>query len=117
PEYFTAVAAAFRGTAELSWVSSAPALVNDPALTARFRDVAAGVVGEDKIMEAGQVMGSEDMALWLRAAPGVFFWVGARNRALGIDRPHPHPEFYVDEASFPLAMERLTLGIEKFLRE
>lgn len=117
PEYLTAVAAAFRGTAELSWVSSAPALVNDPALTARFRDVAAGVVGEDKIMEAGQVMGSEDMALWLRAAPGVFFWVGARNRSLGIDRPHHHPEFDVDEASFPLAMELLTLGIEKFLRE
>lgn len=114
-EYFSGMAAVAGGTAELAWVSSAPALFNDPEKTAQFREVAAAVAGEDNVVEMQPVMGSEDMALWLRAAPGVFFWVGARNRERGIDRPHHHPEFDVDEDSFPLAMELLTRGIERFL--
>src|SRR5690625_1054712 len=116
PGYFSSVAAAFRGSAALEWVSGAPALVNDPERTAAFREVAVSVLGEENVLEMEPVMGSEDMALWLRAAPGVFFWVGARNEERGIDRPHHHPEFDVDEEAFPVALELLVRGIERFLR-
>ena len=114
-EYFSSMAAVSGGTAELEWVSSAPALFNDPEKTAEFREVVTAVAGDGNVVEMQPVMGSEDMALWLRAAPGVFFWVGARNRERGIDSPHHHPEFDLDEDSFPLAMELLTRGIERFL--
>jgi amidohydrolase len=48
-------------------------------------------------------MVSEDMAYMMQTAPGCFFFVGSANPARGLDAPHHHPRFDVDE-------EALTLG-------
>jgi amidohydrolase len=108
--------ASLRGQAELSWHSGSPAVVNDPAMAARFRALAAEVVGAAQVVEHPPIMGGDDMALWLAAAPGCYFFVGARNEAAGIDKPHHHPQFDLDEAALPLAVELLSRGILDFLR-
>jgi amidohydrolase len=61
------------------------------------------------------IMGGDDMALWLERAPGCYFFVGARNEAACIDKPHHHPRFDIDEAALPVAVEILSRGALDFL--
>ena len=61
-------------------------------------------------------MGGDDMALWLQEAPGCYFHVGAGDAERGLDYPHHHPRFDLDEAALPLAVELLSRGILEFLR-
>ena len=48
---------------------------------------------------------------------GEIIVIGARDSSRGIDRPHHHPEFDVDEASIPIAINLLVRGVERFLQE
>ena len=116
PEFLSDLAKAYGGSLEIDWVSSAPAVVNDPQRTREFQKVAAEALGADNVIELEPVMGSEDMSLWLRAAPGVFFWVGARNEERGFDKAHHHPEFDIDEDSIETAILLLASGVERFLQ-
>ena len=50
-------------------------------------------------------MGADDMADFLRARPGCYFWLGARNEAKGIAGRHHDPGFAIDEDALPLGME------------
>jgi amidohydrolase len=109
------VATAWRGHAEFEFRHNSPAVVNDAAASAEFAALAAGIVGQEQVVEMAPMMGGDDMALWLQEAPGVYFFVGARNAELAADRPHHHPEFDIDEESLPLAVELLTRGVEQLL--
>lgn len=109
------VAQSFRASTSLTWLNTSPAVVNDLDRTEQLRDVARGVVGTDHVIVPNPIMGGDDMALWLQQAPGCYFFVGARNEAAGIDRPHHHPEFDIDEAALPLAVELLSKGIVAYL--
>lgn len=108
--------ASLRGELELEWITDSPAVVNDPEMTARMRKVAAEVVGEERVLESAQTMGGDDMALFLQRAPGCYFFVGARNEALGADKPHHHPQFDLDEAALAVAVETLTKGVLEYLQ-
>lgn len=113
--YVTNLAQTFRGDAELHWIDTSPAVVNDPVMTDRLREVARAVVGEANVVTTNPIMGGDDMALWLQEAPGCYFFVGARDEGRGIDRPHHHPQFDIDEASLPLAVEVLAKGVLDYL--
>ena len=54
-----------------------------------------------------QTMAGEDMSFFLDRIPGVFFFLGARNEAIGACFPHHHPRFDIDEAVLPLGVELL----------
>ena len=41
--------------------------------------------------------GAEDFSVYLEHVPGVFGYLGARNRKKGIECTHHHPAFDVDE--------------------
>ena len=109
------MARSHRGEAELRWIDTSPAVVNDAAMTERVRAVAKGVVGEESVLEPNPIMGGDDMALWLEEAPGCYFFVGARDEGRGINKPHHHPQFDIDEASLPLAVELLSKGVLDYL--
>ncbi|CAN5754714.1 amidohydrolase [soil metagenome] len=106
----------FRGELDLEWRDGSPAVVNDAAMTERFRAVAHGVVGEGRVLIAPQIMGGDDMALWLERAPGCYFFVGAGDEAKNTHYPHHHPKFDIDETVLPLAVELLTKGALDFLK-
>jgi len=111
------VASAMGGSVEIAWLRGSPAVVNDAAMTERFRAIARSVVAEDKLLETPPVMGGDDMAEFLLRRPGVYFWVGAGDPASGKDKPHHHPGFDIDdEKALPLATELLAKAALEFLR-
>ncbi len=110
------IARAQRGELASTWREGSPAVVNDEAMTERFYRVAAEVVGEEKIVTADKLMGGDDMALWLKEAPGCYFFVGARNESKGAHFPHHHPRFDIDEDALPLAVELLAKGVLGYLQ-
>jgi amidohydrolase len=99
-----------RGRLEVEWRDGSPAVVNDVSATERVRRVAEGVVGVERVIDAPQIMGGDDMALWLQRAPGCYWFVGARggpSSAFG----HHHPSFDIDESALPIAVELFTKAI------
>jgi amidohydrolase len=104
------VASTHRARAEVRWTEGSPAVVNDAAVTERVRHVAAAVVGADAVVDMPQIMGGDDMALWLQRAPGCYFFVGA----CGGDAsafPHHHPRFDIDEAALGIGIETLSRSV------
>ena len=103
------VARAMGVEASVTFVEPAlPALVNDVAMSAIVRGVAREVVGDSNVFSDYRMMGSEDAAYYLRAAPGAFVWFGAGNVAQGINEPHHSPRFKIDEDALPLAAAIMT---------
>jgi len=108
------IATTFRAGVTTDWTEGSPAVVNDEAATARMRAVAARIVGVERVLASPQIMGGDDMALWLQRAPGCYFFVGARAGATS-GWPHHHPRFDLDEAALPIAVELLAAGIVDLL--
>ena len=101
------IAHARRGGVDVDWRDGSPAVVNDDAATQRVRRVAASVEGVTDVLDSPQIMGGDDMALWLQRAPGCYWFVGARGGEASAF-PHHHPSFDIDEAALPIAVELFT---------
>ncbi|WP_419661012.1 peptidase modulated amidohydrolase [Desulfosarcina variabilis str. Montpellier] len=83
-----------------------PPTVNDPGMARRLRDIAAAVVGPDRVIEPNQTLGGEDMAFYLQKAKGCFFCLGAGN---DVDGGLHNPCFNFDETI-------LASGVEVYCR-
>ena len=92
-----------------------PAVVNDAEVTAVVRRVAAGMVGEENLIEL-RTMGSEDMAYVNAEIPGCYIFVGSSNEAAGLVRPHHCPQFDFDEDVLPLMAALLAGAAARYLR-
>ncbi len=103
-----------RARLDSEWFSGTPAVVNDEASVERLRRVAAGIVGEDKVVEQRPIMGGDDMALWLQQAKGVYFFVGTRSSA-DTAWPHHNPRFDIDERGLEVAVSVLASGVVDLL--
>jgi amidohydrolase len=114
-ELASAVAGAHRARVEATWIDGSPAVVNDAEATARVRAVLEAMVGSDKVVEMPQIMGGDDMALWLQRAPGCYFFVGSRGGSASAFPLH-HPRFDVDEAALPIAVEALSRAVLEMAR-
>lgn len=92
-----------------------PALINDPAITQLVRSVATTVVETPVgVVPDCQTMGGEDMAFFLQAVPGCYFFLGSANPTLELAYPHHHPRFDFDETVLSLGVEIFVRCIEKF---
>lgn len=116
-EMASGIAHALGGSCATTWVDGCPPCFNDPVVTALVRRAAVASVGEEMIDEGKDVMstGSDDMAEFLRVAPGCYFLVGSRNEAKGTHYQHHHPRFNIDEEALPIGVEILTRAILDFL--
>ena len=97
------MAQAFGCQTAMEAVAIVPAVVNAPEPTARVRTAAASIVGADTVVE-GRTMGAEDMGYILEEIPGCYFFIGAGNEELGLDFPHHHPRFDIDERALVLGV-------------
>ncbi len=88
--------------------------INDPAMAALVREVAAEVVGEENIVEE-RTMAGEDFAEILARVPGCYFFVGSRNEAAGKIHPHHSPHFDIDEGALPIGARLLTGIAHRYL--
>ncbi len=92
---------------ELQLGASAPAVENNPALTAHLAHIAADVLGAD----AGDMMtqpsvGSEDFAFYLDVVPGVMFRLGTRSPGQETTGLHT-PTFDIDESAIAVGVRLL----------
>ena len=83
--------------------------VNEAEQSERVRALAETVAGAHLGDPGFRTMAGEDMAFFLEKVPGVFFFLGAGNPAVGAEFPHHHPRFEIDEAALPIGVELLTL--------
>jgi amidohydrolase len=92
------VTAAMRGRYEYAYTYGYPPLVNDAKFTEEFAEVAREIVGPKNVKEIPEPsMGGEDMAYFLKAVPGTYFFLAGCNRRKGQVYPHHHSRFDVDE--------------------
>jgi len=97
-EVVEGTARAMGASVELDIEELTIAVVNDAAVAACVRGAAARVVGAERVSADQRWMASEDMAYFLREAPGCFFFLGA---ACSPEFPHHNPRFDFDEAALP----------------
>lgn len=98
------VCAAFGATARFEHSTSCPPVVNDETLAALVAAESQSYFGPGSVVAAPS-MGADDMADFLQARPGVYFWFGARNEQKGIAGRHHDPGFVIDEDAIPHAVE------------
>ena len=110
------IATSLRAEAEYEIGPGCQACVNDAAITELVRRAAAAAVGTERIAAGdGRQSVSDDMALFLDAAPGCYFLVGAGNPERGITAPHHSPRFDIDEDSLPIGVEVLARAALEYL--
>jgi amidohydrolase len=100
---------AFGAAYEFEYIRHYPAVINHPVITQWIQGVAASVLGNVAQVVPERTMGGEDMAYFLKEAPGCYFFLGSANTDKGLDKPHHHPCFDFDEMA-------LALGVEIFVR-
>ncbi len=91
-------------------------LNNDPQMAELVREVAVELVGEERVVEQ-MTMGGEDMAEFLSAVPGCFFFVGAASEAKGITAGQHHPAFDLDEDALEIGVEMLVRVARRYLQQ
>ena len=110
------IATSLRAEAEYEVGPGCQACVNDAAITELVRRAAEATVGAERIpAEDGRQSVSDDMALFLDAAPGCYFLVGAGNPERDITAPHHSPRFDIDEESLPIGVEVLAHAALEYL--
>lgn len=106
-------AVAHGGSAEVSYKRYTVALRNDATMADRLARVALatdGVTGVDREL---RMMAGEDMAYFLEAVPGCFYFVGCG----GPDaEPHHSPRFVVDEAALPIGAQVMLGAVVDFFQ-
>jgi len=89
--------------AEIEVKPITPAVVNDAHVAAVVRQAAEHLWSSQAIETSYRTMGSEDMAFFMQEIPGCFFFIGSANVEKGLNAPHHHPHFDIDEESLPRA--------------
>ncbi|ASC70140.1 Putative amidohydrolase YhaA [Halomicronema hongdechloris C2206] len=94
-----------------------PPVVNDVAMADLVRSVALSVVETQAgVVPDCQTMGGEDMAFFLEAVPGCYFFLGSANEDRGFTYPHHHPRFDFDESVLCIGVEMFARCVESFCR-
>jgi amidohydrolase len=106
---------AFGATAEFEYEKGYPPLVNHEAMVDFVLEVTGKTLGEDRIQTIDPVMGGEDFAYFLQNIPGAFLFFGMGD---GMEFPHHHPAFDLDEKALPQATLLMTsLALEYLATE
>jgi amidohydrolase len=104
-------AKAYGATAELKINNGYPVTVNDPELTLKMLPSLRKVVGEEHVVDIGQVTPAEDFSYFAQEVPGFYFFMGVT--PLDVDyktAPSNHsPLFYVEESN-------LINGVKSFVQ-
>lgn len=92
------IARAHGAAGSVDFGSSYPVTENDPAEAAFVADVAAGLVGEDRVeRNVAPMMAAEDFSYMLERRPGAYLFLGNGDSA-----PLHHPHYDFNDAAAPL---------------
>ena len=101
------LAASLRCTARVENQFLTPALLNDPAVTAVARQVAAMIVGESRVVAAEPLTGSDDVAYFFQKVPGCYAFVGSAKPEWSPAPAAHNAKFDIDESAMKIGTEFL----------
>ena len=101
--------------AEIQVNSLTPAVINDSQVAKCVQEVARRILPDHKLDTDFHTMGSEDMAFMMQIVPGCYIFVGSANPEKGLNYPHHHPKFDVDEQVLPSAVALMASAAVEFL--
>lgn len=109
------IAKAHGGSAEIVFDKGYPLLENDPDSVKYFIGIAEETIGAERVNAAyPPSLGAEDFAYYLQKVPGVFWWLGLREK--GDEQVSLHnPRFDFNDRAIPTAIEmhcRLVLNYQ-----
>ncbi|VEF49668.1 amidohydrolase [Bacillus freudenreichii] len=110
------ITSSYDATYEFNYETGYKAVVNDGQLTRFVEEAATEIFGEDAIDHLPPQMGGEDFSAFHQKVPGSFIFIGAGNIAEGIDQPHHHPKFTIDERALPIGVRLMTETAFKKMR-
>ncbi|MDE7445365.1 MAG: amidohydrolase [Lachnospiraceae bacterium] len=120
------IAASFRASAEVSFGSGCPTLVNDPDLSACTTKYVQELLGPSKAFNADQfsamsgqskTAGSEDFAYVSLEVPSIMLALAAGNPNQGFCYPQHHPKVKFDEAALSVGSAIYTYTAMRWLKE
>ena len=101
------LAASLRCTARVESQFLTPALLNDPAVTAVARHVAAMIVGESRVVAAEPLTGSDDVAYFFQKVPGCYAFVGSAKPEWSPAPASHNAKFDIDESALEIGADFL----------
>ncbi len=118
PKWLTQIAKstaeAHGATAEVEYQRYTVALRNDPEMADRIARVAKATPGVTSVDRTLRMMAGEDMAFFLEAVPGCYFFVGCGGPHA---EPHHSPRFLVDEAALTVGSDVMLNAVAEFFGE
>jgi amidohydrolase len=110
------VAESMEATCEVEDRYGAPPVVNDEGLVEMVRRATIPLVGAERVVSDVHSAGGDDFSYFAQDKPGCMFLVGSSNAERGLDKPHHHPSFDIDETCLPIAAASLDAVIREALR-
>ena len=103
---------------ELKFWRGYPTLVSDAEMAGLVREVAAGIIGEDKVLDKELMVGGEDYAFFAQKVPSAAWNLGAWDQKKYKEPTHHHdPKFDIDETCIPIGTElTVNIALEYLLR-
>lgn len=102
--YGKSVARTFNGKFSLEYKKGTPPTINNNLCSKIARNSLEKFIEKKNIVSINKIMGSEDMAYYLRKVPGAIAFVGCKN----IEKdsyPHHHPKFNINEKSLKIGTQ------------
>lgn len=106
----------FNVTCELEYNDGYPPVLNNSEEMERVLNAQKDTEYITELNEVEPSMGGEDFAYFLQEKPGAFYNIGTQNKEIGVDYPHHHPMFDIDETGMKAGVEsflNLTLNFNK----
>lgn len=108
------VASAMGCRADIDFGLGIGAVVNDAEVAERARRVFSSYDQAVSVMQKPW-MASEDVGLLMQRNPSAYLLVGSANQERGLDFPHHHPQFDIDEDVLPLSVGVMSALIADYL--
>jgi len=96
-------AESYRAEAELEYIKLTLPTINDENMSEIGEIAAAKISEKDSVVKLDKTTGGEDFSFFAAEVPAAFAFVGSRNKEKGINSPHHHPEFNIDEDALKTA--------------
>jgi amidohydrolase len=116
-EVVESTAAALGCQAQIEMEALTPAVINDAKAAAMVQRLVPEVLPFSDLDVNNRTMGSEDMAYMMREVPGCFIFIGSADPEKGLDAPHHHPRFDIDEGALAYGAALLASAAVEYLDE
>ena len=125
-EISAAVATAYRATAQVTYGSGCPTLVNDRELSEKAKGYLSGLLDPRMVVSTADFMkngkgarggGSEDFAYVSQQIPALMLALAAGNKKQGYEYQQHHPKVRFDESALPIGTAVLCRMALRYLEE